>query len=192
MTSATPRGGDQGGGDRQGSTRPRKPVARVAPVASAPTSRGPPASPSSRPISAAPMVWPSRSGGLTAARAAKANGVIKPVPTPMRTAAPSSPGSWGTSAGTLRPWRRDEAQGDAGAIGQAPGVSGPSDHGWLSAAVGRGSTRCSGGHRAQAGPVAEDGEEADPQARAAVLAARAAVGIRNARSLSLTFNLWRR
>ena len=51
----------------------------------------PPASPSSRPIAAAPMVWPIRSGGLPMASAVKAGGVIMPVPAPMSTAASCPP-----------------------------------------------------------------------------------------------------
>src|SRR5262249_32620657 len=55
--------------------RARRPVARPAGL-NAPTRIGPPASPSSRPTSPAPMVWPMRPAGAAAARFANAIGVL--------------------------------------------------------------------------------------------------------------------
>lgn len=73
-----------------------KPWVSVVIEATVATRSGPPASPSSRPSSAEPMVCPRRSTGVVAASAAKPSGVISPLPAPISTAArrmPVSPGS---------------------------------------------------------------------------------------------------
>src|SRR6185437_3251418 len=72
------------------SARLPKPAPIVTPAATAPTSNGPPASPSSRPTSAAPIVCPSRSAGVPAAKCANPSGVTSPVPAPTAMAAATS------------------------------------------------------------------------------------------------------
>src|SRR6478735_1728664 len=83
--------------------RAASPQPRVRAAATAPTNSGPPASPSSRPTSAAPMVWPSRSGGVLPARCANATGVANPVPAPISTAAIRIPPTGGITAAANKP-----------------------------------------------------------------------------------------
>lgn len=87
---------------RNGRDYKAKPAAMEA-TPKAPTSRGPPASPSSRPTSAAPIIVPACPSGAPLAIAANLSGVTTPTPHPTRTAATTSRAAAGSTTARARP-----------------------------------------------------------------------------------------
>ncbi|GAA3644748.1 hypothetical protein GCM10022224_004140 [Nonomuraea antimicrobica] len=131
------------------------------------------------------MVWPSRSGGVEAARAAKPSGVISPVPAPIRAALarmPPRPGSTAQpspAAVTARPQTRPVP------VVRRPASSARPAYGWTTAAVAA-STDTAAPVATVPSPAAapDTGRKPTPTDSAAVAAARAAVGARKARDVS--------